>query len=101
VVATTRRNLSAVTENDFSVYDLDGPVPELDTNGHKSTLADFFKSGRGRTLKEAASKWELDAFPAVGTPDQVAERMSEVMEAFGGDGYLISNHGETLHRRYR
>jgi alkanesulfonate monooxygenase SsuD/methylene tetrahydromethanopterin reductase-like flavin-dependent oxidoreductase (luciferase family) len=97
---STLAHLSAVTENDFSIYDLDGPVPELDTNGHKSTLADFLRNGQGKTLKEAASKWEIDSFPAVGTPDQVAERMGEVMEEVGGDGYLISNHGETLHRRY-
>lgn len=97
---STLAHLSAVTENDFSSYDLDGPVPELDTNGHKSTLADFFRNGQGKTLKEAASKWEIDSFPAVGTPDQVAERMGEVMAEVGGDGYLISNHGETLHRRY-
>jgi hypothetical protein len=30
-------------------------------------LADFFRNGQGKTLKEAASKWELDSFPAVGT----------------------------------
>ena len=49
--------------DDFPVYDLDGPVPELDTNGHRSTLADFFRNGQGKTLKEAASQWELDSFP--------------------------------------
>lgn len=97
---STLAHLSAVTENDFSAFDLDAPVPELTTNGHRSTLADFFRNAEGKTLREAASNWQIDSFPAVGTPDAIAERMGEVMDGVGGDGYLISNHGETLSRTY-
>jgi FMN-dependent oxidoreductase (nitrilotriacetate monooxygenase family) len=86
----TLAHLSALTENDFSVYDLAEPVPELSTNGHRSTLADFFKNSQGKTLREAASGWTLSGVPLIGTPDTVAERMGEVMAEVGGDGFLIS-----------
>jgi FMN-dependent oxidoreductase (nitrilotriacetate monooxygenase family) len=94
---STLAHLSALTENDFSEFDLNEPVPELTTNGHRSTLADFLKNSQGKTLREAAANWTIGAVPLIGTPDTVAERMGEVMEQVGGDGYLIS--GETS-RRY-
>jgi len=93
----TLAHLSALTENDFSGYDWNEPVPELTTNGHRSTLADFFKNSRGKTLRQAAANWVLSGVPLVGTPDTVAERMGEVMAEVGGDGFLIS--GPTS-RRY-
>jgi FMN-dependent oxidoreductase (nitrilotriacetate monooxygenase family) len=93
----TLAHLSALTENDFSVYDWNEPVPELTTNGHRSTLADFFKNSQGKTLREAAANWLLGGVPLVGTPDTVAERMGEVMAEVGGDGFLIT--GPTS-RRY-
>jgi FMN-dependent oxidoreductase (nitrilotriacetate monooxygenase family) len=93
----TLAHLSALTENDFSVYDWNEPVPELTTNGHRSTLADFFKNSQGKTLRQAAANWALGGVPLVGTPDTVAERMGEVMAEVGGDGFLIS--GPTS-RRY-
>jgi FMN-dependent oxidoreductase (nitrilotriacetate monooxygenase family) len=93
----TLAHLSALTENDFSTYDWNEPVPELTTNGHRSTLADFFKNSRGKPLREAAANWVLGGVPLVGTPDTVAERMGEAMAEVGGDGFLIS--GSTS-RRY-
>lgn len=93
----TLAHLSALTENDFSTCDWNEPVPELTTNGHRSTLADFFKNSRGKTLREAAANWVLGGVPLVGTPDTVAERMGEAMAEVGGDGFLIS--GSTS-RRY-
>jgi FMN-dependent oxidoreductase (nitrilotriacetate monooxygenase family) len=90
-------HLSALTENDFSGYDLDEQVQELTTNGHRSTLADFFKSAKDKTLREAAANWTISSVPLVGTPDSVAARMGDVMDEVGGDGYLIS--GEAS-RRY-
>ena len=83
-------HLSALTENDFSQLDLDSPVPQLTTNGHRSTLSDFLRqSGDGRTLREAAANWNISAVDLVGTPDTVAERMGDAMAEVGGDGYLI------------
>ena len=36
----------------------------------------------------------------IGTPETVADRMGEVMEAVGGDGFLISRPGTGLTRKY-
>jgi FMN-dependent oxidoreductase (nitrilotriacetate monooxygenase family) len=84
-------HLSALTENDFSTYDLDAPVPDVSTNGHRSTLKDFLSLGDdGRTLREVAASWTISSLELVGTPDYVAGLMGEAMEEVGGDGYLIS-----------
>jgi alkanesulfonate monooxygenase SsuD/methylene tetrahydromethanopterin reductase-like flavin-dependent oxidoreductase (luciferase family) len=79
-------NMSRVTGIDFSKYDLDEKLPELTSNGHLSVAKGY--SGRtprdivmqGRFLKDA---------DLVGTPDHVAAQMEEVMEAVGGDGFLV------------
>ena len=36
----------------------------------------------------------------IGTPDQVADRMGDVMEAVGGDGFLMKAPFHRLSRRY-
>ena len=41
-----------------------------------------------------------DSVELVGTPDQVAERMGEVMEEVGGDGFLITSPAMRNSRRY-
>jgi FMN-dependent oxidoreductase (nitrilotriacetate monooxygenase family) len=84
-------HLSALTENDFSKFDLDSPVPQVTTNGHRSTLMDFLSLGNdGKTLREVAASWTISSLDLVGTPDSVAEEMGEAMEAVGGDGFLIT-----------
>lgn len=85
-------HLSALTENDFSIYDLDEPVPVLSTNGHRSTLADFFSLNEDNTkpLREHAAGWTINSLPLVGTPDHVAGLMADAMAEVGGDGYLIA-----------
>ncbi|MCL8025752.1 NtaA/DmoA family FMN-dependent monooxygenase [Nocardioides bruguierae] len=87
-------HLSALTENDFSTFDLDQPVPDVGTNGHRSTLADFLRMGTGgKTLREVASTWSIESFPFVGSPSTIASQMDEVMQEVGGDGFLISGAG--------
>jgi alkanesulfonate monooxygenase SsuD/methylene tetrahydromethanopterin reductase-like flavin-dependent oxidoreductase (luciferase family) len=85
-------HLSALTENDFSTFDLDAPVPTVTTNGHRSTLADFLSlaDGNTRTLREIAAAWTIDSLPLVGTPDHVAGLMAEALQEVGGDGFLIT-----------
>ena len=91
-------HLSALTENDFSTFDLDQPIPDVSTNGHRSTLSDFIRMGTGgKTLGEVASTWSIESVPLVGTPDTVAGQMDEVMQEVGGDGFLIMGAGT---RRY-
>jgi FMN-dependent oxidoreductase (nitrilotriacetate monooxygenase family) len=85
-------NFSYYTNIDFSRFDPDQPLPEdLETNGHRSTLADLVAASRGRTLRELAGGYRLvESVELVGSPATVAERMGEVMAEVGGDGFLFS-----------
>jgi alkanesulfonate monooxygenase SsuD/methylene tetrahydromethanopterin reductase-like flavin-dependent oxidoreductase (luciferase family) len=81
-----------VTNIDFGLLDLDAPVGELTTNGHQQSLDQFLAAAGGATLREAAVAHfqRRSAFDLVGSPAEVAERMGEVIEEVGGDGFLIS-----------
>ena len=96
--------LSSVTEIDFSQFDVDEPVGALTTNGERGALEHFLGSDRTKTLRELMLPPErgadTDAPPLVGTPDQVADRMGEVMDEVGGDGFLIISPVMRLNRRY-
>jgi FMN-dependent oxidoreductase (nitrilotriacetate monooxygenase family) len=80
------------TNIDFSTFDLDAPVGELTTNGHQQSLAQFLRKAGKRTLREAITTYGTTGMSVdlVGTPDQVAGQMGEVMEEVGGDGFLFS-----------
>jgi FMN-dependent oxidoreductase (nitrilotriacetate monooxygenase family) len=85
-------SVAAITEVDFSEYDLDAPIDEqISTNGHQSYLRSFL--GSGRTLREVATSGHVSALDLVGTPDSVASKMDEAMQEVGGDGYLITGFG--------
>ncbi|RZL63496.1 MAG: FMNH2-dependent monooxygenase, partial [Rhodococcus sp. (in: high G+C Gram-positive bacteria)] len=99
-------HISAVTGNDLSTMDIDAPPPELTTNGHRTTLADFLAGsgssktnddGTPKTLRQLAATWSITSVPLVGTPDTVAEQMEDVIDAVGGDGFLMT---VKLGRRY-
>jgi alkanesulfonate monooxygenase SsuD/methylene tetrahydromethanopterin reductase-like flavin-dependent oxidoreductase (luciferase family) len=88
-------NMSRVTGIDFSKYDLDEKLPELTSNGHLSAAKGF----SGRTPREIVRQGRsLRDFDLVGTPDVVAAQMSEIMDAVGGDGFLVMDPDFT--RRY-
>ncbi len=80
------------TNIDFSDHDLDAPLQELTTNGHQSSLQNFIRKAGGRTLREAviAHSSSGASMDLVGTPDQVAGQMGEIMQEVGGDGFLIA-----------
>jgi FMN-dependent oxidoreductase (nitrilotriacetate monooxygenase family) len=84
--------ISSVTDIDFSQFDLDKPLPRLETNGERGSLDKFAQWGSGKTLRQLIldSGGLSDSIELVGTPDQVAEKMGEAMEGVGGDGFLIS-----------
>ncbi len=86
---------SRLTGIDFSRFDLDEPLPELDSNGHRTLAAAY----AGRTLREIAGSGRQTAdLDLNGTAADVAARLVEMMQEVGGDGFLIMN-GE-LTRRY-
>ena len=89
-----------VHPGDFSQFDLDQPLPEVTTNGERGTLEHFAKRGSGKTLRELAIGGLSDSIDLIGTPDSVADKMGEVMEEVGGDGFLITSPVMRLNRRY-
>lgn len=101
-VEYTLAELASITEIDFAAYDLDEPLPEVTTNGERGTLEAFLGKAKGKTvtLRELAHGGLTEASTLVGTPDQVAEKMGEMMDAVGGDGFLVTSPTMRLDRRY-
>jgi FMN-dependent oxidoreductase (nitrilotriacetate monooxygenase family) len=103
-ITDTLASISAITEIDFSKFDLDKPLPEkLVTNGESGSLDKFQQWGSGKTLRElvvSGGGGLVSSVELIGTPDQVAERMGEVMDAVGGDGFLITTPVLRVSRRY-
>lgn len=97
-------SISAITDIDFSQYDLDKPLPEkLSTNGEQGSLDKFQQWGTGKTLRELVvdgAGGMVSSVELVGTPKSVAARMAEVMEEVGGDGFLITTPVLRVGRRY-
>ncbi len=84
--------LAALTEIDFSTYDLDAPLDqEMRTNGHQGYLGRFVKSGEGgKTLREVCAGFSISSLDLFGTPDSIASQMDEAMQEVGGDGFLFT-----------
>jgi FMN-dependent oxidoreductase (nitrilotriacetate monooxygenase family) len=88
--------MSFLSGKDFSRFDLDAPLPEIETNASRS-LTQNLTSGTGKkTLREMASDTRSGGIDFVGTPESVAAEMEEIMSFVGGDGFLIT---EPLTRR--
>ncbi|WP_181706681.1 NtaA/DmoA family FMN-dependent monooxygenase [Chthonobacter rhizosphaerae] len=90
-------SISSITDIDFSKFDLDKELPKLTTNGEQGSLDAFAQWGSGKTLRELCIEQVsrgLDGL--VGTPDQVAERMGEIVDYIGGDGFLITRPFTTI-----
>ncbi len=87
-------SISAITEIDFAQFDLDQPLPGyLKTNGEQGSLDKFQQWGSGKTLRElvvGGAGGLVSSVELVGTPDEVAGRMGEVIAEVGGDGFLIT-----------
>jgi long-chain alkane monooxygenase len=78
--------VGTVTDIDFSGFDLDQPLPHLTTNGEQGSLDKFAQWGSGKTLRQLAQERFDAGIHLIGSPDTVAERMGEAMEAIGGAG---------------
>jgi FMN-dependent oxidoreductase (nitrilotriacetate monooxygenase family) len=96
--------IASNTEIDFKRFDLDEPLPrDLTTNGEQSSLQRFMEgddSGNAYTLRELTMLRARRGLDLVGTPQEVARKMAEVMEEVGGDGFLITKPGWNLSRSY-
>lgn len=88
-------HMSRLIGIDFSKYDLDEPLPALSSNGHQTVAAAY----SGRTPRDIIQAGRsLRDVDLVGTPDRVAQQMSDIIAEVGGDGFLITDPEHT--RRY-
>ena len=63
-------------------------------------LKNFAQWGSGKPLRQLVREaGKGGAFNAVGTPDQVADQMIDLMEEVGGDGYLLQHPFNGISRR--
>ena len=80
------------------------PLPErLTTNGEQGSLDSFQQWGSNKTLRELvveASGGIVSCIELVGTPESVADRMGQVMEEVGGDGFLLTTPSLSVNRRH-
>ena len=84
--------MSYFSGKDFSGFDVDAIVPEVeDHNGHQSLINAFVREHKGKTFRQAAvdRAQTIGSVELVGTPETVAVKMGEIMDYVGGDGFLI------------
>jgi FMN-dependent oxidoreductase (nitrilotriacetate monooxygenase family) len=94
--------ISSITEIDFAQFDLDEPLPDLQTNGERGALQSFVARGKDKTLRELVTGTGVIGgnLQFTGTAAEVADEMGEVMKQVGGDGFLITSPVMRLNRSY-
>jgi len=95
--------ISGITDIDFSKFAMDEPLPlDLRTNGETRSLEAFAQLGSGKPLRQliVEAKSGDESINAIGTPDQVAAKMGEIMANVGGDGFLLRSPFHNNNRRY-
>ena len=63
-------------------------------------LAKFAQYGSNKPLRQLAREGGKGGVDLVGTPDQVADSMGEIMAEVGGDGFLLRQPFLHINRRY-
>jgi FMN-dependent oxidoreductase (nitrilotriacetate monooxygenase family) len=81
-------------DHDFSVYDLDGPFPDvaaIGLNSHQSASTKILAQVRAEnlTLRQLALRLATPRGEFVGTPIQVADRFQHWFENEGADGFVL------------
>jgi FMN-dependent oxidoreductase (nitrilotriacetate monooxygenase family) len=96
------QSISYLTNVDFARFDLDEPLPAFETNSNRGTLENFVKSAPpGSTLREIlATRAKADGLAIVGTPAEITDRLGELAEGSGADGFLFTGqvHPANVHR---
>ncbi|WP_375390052.1 LLM class flavin-dependent oxidoreductase, partial [uncultured Amnibacterium sp.] len=96
------QSISYLTNVDFARFDLDEPLPPFETNSNRGTLDNFVKSSpAGATLREIlATRAKADGLAVVGTPTEIADRLGELADGSGADGFLFTGqvHPAHVHR---
>jgi FMN-dependent oxidoreductase (nitrilotriacetate monooxygenase family) len=81
-------------DHDFSVYDIDGPFPDLATigrNSHQSATVRILAQVKAEnlTIRQIAQRLATPRGAFVGTPEQVADRLQLWFETEGADGFVL------------
>ena len=91
-VETGLIRLSNHLDHDYSQYDPDSPLSDIDVNGIRGVLRTFLEDDREWTVREAAIQYTFHGQgDFVGTPDAVADEMERWIAA-GADGFLVQGH---------
>lgn len=79
---------------DFSKFDLDKPMEELETQASRGMMAAMAASvgDRRYTLREVAALWgtAVGMMPVIGTPEQIADRLESTWRDTGCTGFNIT-----------
>ncbi len=81
-------------DHDFSVYDLDAPFPDVFTKGFNSSQSATVKIAKAvqednLTLRQVALRFATPRGNFVGTPEQIADKFEQWLDAKGSDGFVI------------
>jgi FMN-dependent oxidoreductase (nitrilotriacetate monooxygenase family) len=81
-------------DHDFSVYDLDGPFPDVEAIGFNSNQSASLRileevRAENLTLRQIAQRLATPRGAFVGTPEQVADQLQLWFENEGADGFVI------------
>jgi FMN-dependent oxidoreductase (nitrilotriacetate monooxygenase family) len=81
-------------DHDFSVYDLDGPFPDVAAIGRNSNQSASNRilaqvRAENLTLRQIAQRLATPRGAFVGTPERVADRLQAWFENEGADGYVL------------
>ncbi|RKR73438.1 NtaA/DmoA family FMN-dependent monooxygenase [Frondihabitans australicus] len=91
-IAEVLWNMSYISggEVDFSKFDLDAKMPDIVGNGEQSSMRQYVTGNEDKTLREVATGIrQIGDLGLIGSPDTVAEKMGEIMDYVGGDGFLF------------
>ena len=83
--------MSYLTGIDFSKFDLDEPLPEIETNASRASFAAYLSGDGSRTLREMLLDPGSGGIDFVGTPDSVAAEIGETLQEIGGDGFVVAD----------
>lgn len=80
---------------DFSAYDLDKPIDEIDTEasrGFMQVITTMMRGDGKMTLRDAATRWGMSLCmpPIIGTPEQVADKLIHLWRETGCIGFNIT-----------
>jgi alkanesulfonate monooxygenase SsuD/methylene tetrahydromethanopterin reductase-like flavin-dependent oxidoreductase (luciferase family) len=96
------QSISYLSGVDFKEFDLDAPLPALETNSNQGTLDNFVRSApSGSTLRQILqARAEKDGLAIIGTAAEIAAHLAELGAAVGGDGFLFTGqvHPALVHR---